>query len=116
MTMTTDDRVPALLAAAPTDLFIGGVWRPATGGGRFAVTDPSDRSVLAEVADATLDDARAAMTAAAEAQAGWAATPPRRRSQILRAAYEGMLDRRSDLALLMTLEMGKPLAESEAEV
>src|SRR5262245_55844828 len=62
-------------------LFIGGEWRPASGGGRFDVIDPADGSVLTDVADGTVDDARAALDAAVEAQEGWAATPPRERGE-----------------------------------
>src|SRR5205823_8060157 len=71
---------------------------------------------LAEVADATPDDAAAALDAAVASQQTWAETPPRERGEILRRAFELMHERSDDLALLMTLEMGKPLAESAAEV
>ena len=72
--------------------------------------------MIAEVADATVDEAKAALDAAADAQAEWAATAPRERGEILRRAYELIVERADDLALLMTLEMGKPIAESKAEV
>ncbi len=80
------------------------------------VDDPSTREVLAEVADATVDDGRAALDAAVAAQASWAATPPRDRGEILRRAFELITARADDLALLMTLEMGKPVKESKAEI
>jgi succinate-semialdehyde dehydrogenase/glutarate-semialdehyde dehydrogenase len=102
--------------AAPTQLFIAGEWRDARGGDRIDVTDPSTEETLTAVADATADDARSALDAAAAAQDEWAATPPRDRGEILRRAFEAMVERQDDLALLMTLEMGKPLAESRAEV
>jgi succinate-semialdehyde dehydrogenase / glutarate-semialdehyde dehydrogenase len=105
-----------LLASLPTGLFIGGRWRDATGGRRFPVEDPATGTVLAQVADATPEDGRAALDAAVAAQAGWAATPPRQRGEILRRAYERLVERTEDFALLMTLEMGKPLADSRAEV
>jgi succinate-semialdehyde dehydrogenase / glutarate-semialdehyde dehydrogenase len=110
------DRERDVVAAVPTGLFIGGDWRPATGGGTFAVDDPATGAALTEVADATPEDAVAALDAAATAQAEWAATPPRARGEILRRTYELLTARVDDLALLMTLEMGKPLAESRAEI
>jgi succinate-semialdehyde dehydrogenase/glutarate-semialdehyde dehydrogenase len=101
--------------AVRTDLLVG-EWRPAEGGRTFTVDDPSTEEVIAEVANASPDDARAALGAAVDARAGWAATPPRQRGEVLRRAYELMTARVDDLALLMTLEMGKPVAESKAEV
>ena len=77
---------------------------------------PRDGETIAEVADATPDDALAALAAAHEQQAEWREHPPRERGEILRRAYELMVERADDLALLMTLEMGKPVAESKAEV
>ena len=70
---------------SPHDLFIDGQWRPAADGRRFAVHDPADGSELARFAAATEADCLAAVDAAADALAGWAATPPRQRSEILRA-------------------------------
>jgi succinate-semialdehyde dehydrogenase/glutarate-semialdehyde dehydrogenase len=98
------------------DLFIGGKWAAATGGRTFAVQDPSTGEVLCEVADASPEDGVAALDAAVAAQAGWAAVPPRERSEILRRAYDLLIARNDELALLMTLEMGKPLAESKGEI
>ena len=112
----TPERERAVLGAVRTDLFIGGRWRPGTGGGTVKVDDPSTGEVLAEVADATVDDGRAALDAAVAAQASWAATPPRDRGEILRRAFELITARADDLALLMTLEMGKPVKESKAEI
>jgi succinate-semialdehyde dehydrogenase/glutarate-semialdehyde dehydrogenase len=113
--MTAKDEA-ALLAGLPTGLLIDGEWRDATGGGRFDVLDPSTGAVLASVADATPEDGIAALDAAARVQDEWAATAPRKRSEILRGAWQLMQDRKDDLALLMTLEMGKPLAEAAGEV
>jgi succinate-semialdehyde dehydrogenase/glutarate-semialdehyde dehydrogenase len=109
----TEDEV---LAAVPKDLLIGGAWRAATGGGRFAVTDPATDLVLCDVADAGEDDARAALDAACRAQPAWAATAPRERGEILRRAFDLVARRTDELALLMTLEMGKPVSESRAEI
>jgi len=97
-------------------LLIGGEWCDAGGGERFAIEDPSTGESLCEVADGTPEDAAAALDAAVEAQAEWAATPPNERSEILYAAFEALADKSDDLALLMTLEMGKSLAESKAEI
>jgi succinate-semialdehyde dehydrogenase / glutarate-semialdehyde dehydrogenase len=97
-------------------LLIGGEWRGATGGQTFEVHDPSTGEVLCEIADATAADATAALDAAVAAQAEWAATPPNDRSQILQSAFELMGERSEELALLMTLEMGKAVAESKGEI
>jgi succinate-semialdehyde dehydrogenase/glutarate-semialdehyde dehydrogenase len=109
-------RERAVVAAVPTGLLVGGGWRDASGGAVLAVEDPSTGETLTEVADASPADAAAALEAAVEAQAGWAATAPRERGEILRRAFELTTERAEDLALLMTLEMGKPLAESRGEV
>jgi succinate-semialdehyde dehydrogenase/glutarate-semialdehyde dehydrogenase len=106
----------AVLNRVPTCLHIGGDWRQATGAGTLAVEDPATGETIAEVADATADDALAALGAAAEAQAEWASTAPRDRGEILRRAYELLLDRADELALVMTLEMGKAIGESRAEI
>ncbi|WP_067825109.1 NAD-dependent succinate-semialdehyde dehydrogenase [Nocardia inohanensis] len=108
--------VADLLATVPTGLWIGGEQRPAVGGGTFAVHDPATGEVLTEVADATAADGRLALDAAVAAQASWAATPARERAEILRRAWESVMARRDDFALLMTLEMGKPLTEAQGEV
>ena len=100
----------------PTDLYVGGSWRSSSSGSTFVVEDPATGGELATVADATPQDAIAALAAATDAQAAWATHPPRERGEILRAAFELLIDRADDLALLMTLEMGKPLVESKAEV
>ncbi len=106
----------AVLDGVPTELYIGGRWRAATGSGTLPVEDPSTRATLVEVADAQPVDALAALASAAAHQAEWAAHPPRERGEILRRAYETLTAQREELALLMTLEMGKALAESRAEI
>ena len=106
----------AVVDRVPKGLYIGGEWRDASGGGTLAVDDPSTGEALAEVADGQVDDAMAALGAAADMQAEWAHTPTRERGEVLRRAYELIVERADDLALLMTLEMGKPVAESKAEV
>jgi succinate-semialdehyde dehydrogenase/glutarate-semialdehyde dehydrogenase len=102
--------------AVPTQLFIGGEWRDASGGATLDVEDPSTGEAIASVADATPDDAKAALDACCAVQGEWAKHPPRERGEILRRAFELITERADDLALVMTLEMGKPLAESKAEV
>ena len=99
-----------------TDLYIGGHWRAATGGGTLAVEDPATEEPLIDVADAQPQDALNALAAAAGKQAEWAAWAPRERGEILRRAHQAIVDQTEELALLMTLEMGKALAESRAEI
>ncbi|MGO1267374.1 MAG: NAD-dependent succinate-semialdehyde dehydrogenase [Microbacterium gubbeenense] len=106
----------ALLSTISGKLFIAGEWVDATGGATLDVRDPATNEVIAQVADATADDATRALDAAVDAQAEWAATAPRRRSEILRRAWELVQERKHDLALVMTLEMGKPVSESLGEV
>ncbi|MCW2610302.1 MAG: succinate-semialdehyde dehydrogenase / glutarate-semialdehyde dehydrogenase [Actinomycetota bacterium] len=106
----------ACVAAVGKSLFIGGAWVDPAAGGSFPVYDPATGEALCEVADAGTRDGRRALDAAVGAQQAWAATAPRQRSEILRRAYEIVLARSEDLALLMTLEMGKPLAEARGEV
>src|SRR5690625_5056037 len=103
-----------VIDSVPTQLFIGGQWRAAAR--TMPVEDPSTGRVLCEVADANPEEALAALDAAAAAQAEWAATAPRERSEILSRAYDVIIEQTERLALLMTLEMGKPLAESRGEV
>jgi succinate-semialdehyde dehydrogenase / glutarate-semialdehyde dehydrogenase len=114
--MTVSSSEKSLLAGVPTGLFIGGVWRDSSDGATIKVEDPATGEVLTQVADASVADGRAALDAAVAAQPGWAATAPRERGEILRSAFEAVSARAEDFALLMTLEMGKPLAESRGEV
>jgi succinate-semialdehyde dehydrogenase / glutarate-semialdehyde dehydrogenase len=106
----------SLLARVPTGLFIDGKWRDSSDGRTLEVEDPSTGETLASVADATVADGTAALAAAVGAQADWAATAPRERGEILRRAYVAITARAEEFALLMTLEMGKPLAEARGEV
>jgi succinate-semialdehyde dehydrogenase/glutarate-semialdehyde dehydrogenase len=114
--MTDDQLEGRVLEATPRQLYIGGIWRDASGGRRFPVEDPATGRTLVEVADGDAADALAGLAAADEAQFSWAATPPRQRGEILRRTYEMLMERADDLALLMTLEMGKPVAESRVEI
>ncbi|MFJ5993222.1 NAD-dependent succinate-semialdehyde dehydrogenase [Lentzea sp. NPDC092896] len=97
-------------------LLVAGRWRPAAGGGTFAVENPATGQTLCEVADATPADALAALDAADAAQRRWAAVPPRGRGEVLRRAHDLLIERIDEFARLITLEMGKSLAESRAEV
>lgn len=114
--MTTTHPTPRVIEDVPKQLLIGGRLEDAAGGRTFPVDNPATGKSLCEVADAGPDDGRRAAEAAAAAQESWAATAPRARSEILRRAYEIIIARTDDLALLMTLEMGKPLAEARGEV
>jgi succinate-semialdehyde dehydrogenase/glutarate-semialdehyde dehydrogenase len=100
----------------PKQLFIGGEWLDGAGGEKIAVEDPATGETLCEIASATPEDATAALDAAAAAQAEWQNFAPRERGEILRRSFEAMVARQDELALLMTLEMGKSLAESKAEI
>ncbi|MYS51299.1 aldehyde dehydrogenase family protein, partial [Streptomyces sp. SID6013] len=99
-----------------TQLFLGGAWVDAADGAVMPVDDPATGEILAHVADAGPEDARLAEEAAVQAQGEWARTAPRARSEILRRAYEIILERTDALARLMTSEMGKPLTEARGEV
>ena len=104
-----------ILEQVPKQLYIGGEWRDGSKG-TFSVEDPATGETLVDVADASEEDAKAALDAAAAAGPEWAAYPPRERGEILRRAFETIIAHEDELALLMTLEMGKPLKESKAEV
>ncbi|MFP7834105.1 NAD-dependent succinate-semialdehyde dehydrogenase [Marisediminicola sp. LYQ134] len=106
----------ALLAGVPDRLFIGGEWVESTSGRAIEVRDPATGLVLKTVADASVADGARALDAAVAAAPSWAATPARERGEILRRAFDLLQERREEFALLMTLEMGKPLAESRGEV
>lgn len=105
-----------ILGDAPTDLWIGGSWRAASDAARFEVQDPATEEVLTSVASGGVEDAKSAVDAAAAALAGWAAHSPRQRGEILRKAYDLMVAQSERFAKLITLENGKSLADSRAEV
>ena len=105
-----------LLANVPTELYIGGQWRPAADKDRFDVIDPATEAKITSVASGGTEDAEAAVDAASEAFPGWAARKPRERGEILRKAFELILQQSERFARLMTLENGKALADSRAEV
>jgi len=105
-----------LLHGLLTDLWIGGTAVPASDGSRFDVIDPATGDVITSVANGTVDDARAAVEAAATAAAAWAGTAPRARAEVLRRAFELMIARGEGLAHLISLENGKALPDARGEV
>jgi succinate-semialdehyde dehydrogenase/glutarate-semialdehyde dehydrogenase len=115
MSTITAPQEQQILEQVPKQLYIGGEWVDG-GEGAIAVEDPATGETLVEVADASVDDAKRALDAAVDSGPAWAAHPPRERGEILRSAFEAIVARSDELALLMTLEMGKPIAESKAEI
>jgi succinate-semialdehyde dehydrogenase/glutarate-semialdehyde dehydrogenase len=116
MTKPTASAEAELLAKVPNQLFIAGEWVDSTSGRSISVADPATGRIIREIADASVEDAKRAMDVAAETQASWGATAPRVRGEILRGAFDLLQERKEEFALLMTLEMGKPLAEARGEV
>jgi succinate-semialdehyde dehydrogenase/glutarate-semialdehyde dehydrogenase len=119
--MTTTATSPAtaeaaLLAKVPTGLYIGGQWQASSTGATLPVHDPATGEELVQIADASVEDGAAALDAAVAAADAWAATPPRQRAELLRRAFDLLQERKHEFALLMTMEMGKPLAEAYGEV
>jgi succinate-semialdehyde dehydrogenase/glutarate-semialdehyde dehydrogenase len=115
-TTTQTANESTVLDGVPKQLYIGGEWTDPAEGGTLPVEDPATGETLAEVADAKPEDATRALDAAVAAQSEWAKHPPRERGEILRRAWQAMTERADELALLMTLEMGKTVAESKAEI
>jgi succinate-semialdehyde dehydrogenase/glutarate-semialdehyde dehydrogenase len=115
MSTITAPQEQRVVDQVPKQLYIGGEWRDGAKG-TLPVEDPATGEPLCDVADASTDDAKSALDAAVEAGPEWAKHPPRERGEILRRAFEAIVEREDELALLMTLEMGKPVAESKAEV
>jgi succinate-semialdehyde dehydrogenase / glutarate-semialdehyde dehydrogenase len=114
MSIATEER--QVVERVQNKLYIGGEWRDAAGGGTLEVIDPSTEEPICEVADGTPEDAMAALDAAVEAQGEWGASAPNDRAGVLWKAFELLMGRADELATLMTLEMGKPVAESRAEI
>ncbi|MCB5202465.1 NAD-dependent succinate-semialdehyde dehydrogenase [Neorhizobium sp. T786] len=96
--------------------YVNGRWTSSKGGHSFQVTDPASSATLAWVASLDGEETGAAVDAAASAFPRWRRMLPQERSVILREWYRLMLAAKEDLALLMTLEQGKPLAESRGEI
>jgi succinate-semialdehyde dehydrogenase/glutarate-semialdehyde dehydrogenase len=104
------------IAKVNTGVFIDGQWGDAASGARFDVVNPATEEVIATVADGGPEDALRAIETAGRVQHEWARTAPRERGDILRRAYDLLVGRQDELALIMTAEMGKPLAEAKGEV
>ncbi len=114
MSIATQEQT--VVDSVPKQLYIGGEWIDASEGRTLPVEDPATGEALCEVADATPEDALTALDAAVDKQAEWASVPAIERGEILRRAFEKLTERADELALLMTLEMGKPVAESKSEI
>ena len=112
----SESRESVLLADVPDGLFIGGDWRAAEGDKRLRVFDPATGGVVKQIADASVADGRSALDAADAAFSAWSRTPLRERAELLRRAFDLLQERKEDFALLMTIEMGKPLSEARGEV
>ncbi len=106
----------ASIPNVPTQLFLGGEWRDASDGGTFDVDNPATGEIIATVASATIEDGKAALDAAEQAFAGWAALKPRERAEVLRKAFELIIAQKEELARLVTMENGKALPDSRAEI
>lgn len=115
MTISKQDE-ERVLALVPKQIYVAGEWRNSADGATFPVIDPATGLVLAEVASAAVADGDAALASAHEQQDAWGRTAPRVRAEILRKAFEKVTDMADDFALLMSLEMGKPVAEARGEV
>lgn len=105
-----------LLARVRSQLFIGGEWRDASDAQTLEVRDPATNAVVKTIASATVSDGTAALDAAVDAFESWSRTPARERAELLRRAFDLLQERKEEFALLMTIEMGKPLAEARGEV
>jgi succinate-semialdehyde dehydrogenase/glutarate-semialdehyde dehydrogenase len=117
VSLATQEKAGApALASYKTDLYIDGRWVPGSTGARIDVRDPSTGKVIDSVADGSVEDGLAAVDAAAAAAADWAATPPRKRAEILRKAFELMTARAEEFAQLISLENGKALPDARGEV
>jgi succinate-semialdehyde dehydrogenase/glutarate-semialdehyde dehydrogenase len=115
MSTITASQEQQVVDRVPKQLYIAGEWRDGAKG-TFAVEDPSTGQPLCEVADASVQDAKSALDSAVDAFPAFAAMAPRDRGEILRRAFELIIERKQDLALLMTLEMGKSVTESLGEI
>jgi succinate-semialdehyde dehydrogenase/glutarate-semialdehyde dehydrogenase len=114
MSIATEEQT--VVEKVQNKLYIGGEWRDATGEGTLEVLDPATEEPICEVPDATPEDAMAGLDAAVEAQKEWGSSAPNDRAGVLWKAFELLMERADELATLMTLEMGKPVAESKAEI
>ncbi len=107
---------PSSEAVVPSQLLVGGRWMDASDGRTFPVDDPATGAVIAVVADGSVEDGLAAVSAAHDALPGWAATPPRQRAEVLRRTFELMTQQTEELARLIVRENGKALPDARGEV
>lgn len=114
--LRASEKAREAIARINTGIFIDGTWAEAASGARFDVVNPATEEVIATVADGGPEDAMRAIETAGRVQKEWAKTAPRERSEILRRAYDLIMARQDELALIMTAEMGKPLPEAKGEV
>ena len=114
--MTEPAGLPRVAREVPRQLYIDGRWVDGDAAATFDVVDPATGVAICSVADASPTDGMRALDAAVAAQPGFAATSPRERSDMLMRAFDLLHERVDDLAMLMTLEMGKPLAEASGEI
>ena len=112
---TTITRSPETVGV-PTQLLVGGNWIDASDRRTFDVSDPATGEVIAMVADASVEDGLAAVSAASAALPGWSATAPRQRAEVLRRTFELMTARTDELARLIVKENGKALSDARGEV
>ena len=115
-TSRTSQKAHDAIAKVSTNLLIDGEWTEAASGARFDVINPATEEVIASVANGGPEDARRAIETAGRVQKEWAKTAPRERSEILRRAFDLIMARQDELALIMTTEMGKPFNEAKGEV
>jgi succinate-semialdehyde dehydrogenase/glutarate-semialdehyde dehydrogenase len=115
MQITAQDEA-RVLDSVPKGLLINGIWRDSSNGSTLDVVDPATEKVIATIASATAEDGMAALDSAHAAQAAWAKTSPRYRSEILRSAFDRVIEMADDFAILMSIEMGKTFAEAKGEV
>lgn len=114
--LRASEKAREAIAKTSTGIFIDGKWSESASGERFDVVNPATEEVIATVADGGPEDAQRAIETAGRVQKERAKTAPRERSEILRRAYDLIMERQDELALIMTAEMGKPLAEAKGEV
>jgi len=98
------------------EAFINGIWVTAASGKKFTVNNPATNEMIANVANLDASEAEQAIATAAEALPAWSAKTGKERSAIMRKWFDLIITNTQDLALLMTLEQGKPLVESIGEV
>lgn len=114
--MITPQDEQRVLDLVPHQLYINGKWQDASDGRTLDVFDPSTGKLLKTIADASYEDGQLAIKAAHDAQESWSKTAPRVRAELLRAAFEKVTAMADDFGILMSLEMGKPVAEAKGEV